>query len=52
LVQDQLARGVQIEAGAAPKRGVFPKPVYLSMAPNVPNSVFQLGRTLQAKSSI
>jgi Rrf2 family iron-sulfur cluster assembly transcriptional regulator len=45
LVLDQLAMGAKIEPKPAPNRGVFKKPVQLSMRPNVPNSVFALGRT-------
>lgn len=45
LVHDQLARGIQIEQKPLPNRGVFKKPVQLSIRPNVPNSVFALGRT-------
>jgi Rrf2 family iron-sulfur cluster assembly transcriptional regulator len=51
LVLDQLARGMQIEKCAEPKRGVYRKPVHLFIPTNVPNSVFELGRTLQAKAS-
>jgi Rrf2 family iron-sulfur cluster assembly transcriptional regulator len=52
LVLDQLARGVQIEKCPEPKRGVYHKPVHLFIPTHVPNSVFELGRTLHAKSSI
>lgn len=45
LVLDQLAMGVKIEKKPAPNRGVFKKPVQLAIRPNVPNSVFALGRT-------
>lgn len=47
LVLDQLAMGVKIELKPAPNRGVFKKPVQQTIHPNVPNSVFALGRTLQ-----
>jgi len=47
LVLDQLALGVKIELKPAPNRGVFKKPVQQTILPNVPNSVFALGRTLQ-----
>ena len=45
LVLAQLALGVRIEQKAPVNRGVFKKPVHLSILPNVPNSVFALGRT-------
>lgn len=48
LVQDQLARGVKIEPMAAPKRGVFERPVAMRLQAHVPNSVFALGRTARA----
>ena len=48
LVLDQLAVRVKIELKPAPNRGVFKKPVEQTNRPNVPNSVFALGRTLQA----
>jgi Rrf2 family iron-sulfur cluster assembly transcriptional regulator len=48
LVLDQLARGGEIEQIPAPKRGVFQKPAQLSFQPNVPNSVFALGRPARA----
>jgi Rrf2 family iron-sulfur cluster assembly transcriptional regulator len=44
LVLEQLATGLKIEQKAPPNRGVFKKPVHLSVRPNVPNSVFALGR--------
>lgn len=44
LVLEQLATGIKIEQKAPPNRGVFKKPVHLSVCPNVPNSVFALGR--------
>jgi Rrf2 family iron-sulfur cluster assembly transcriptional regulator len=47
LVLDQLAMGVKIELRPAPNRGVFKKPVQQTIRPNVPNSVFALGRVLQ-----
>jgi Rrf2 family iron-sulfur cluster assembly transcriptional regulator len=47
LVLDQLALGVKIELKPAPNRGVFKKPVEQTIRPNVPNSVFALGRILQ-----
>jgi Rrf2 family iron-sulfur cluster assembly transcriptional regulator len=52
LVLEQLAKGVQIEKCPAPKHGVFQKPVHLFSQPNVPNSVFELGRTLMVKNPI
>ncbi|MDD2882178.1 MAG: Rrf2 family transcriptional regulator [Rhodoferax sp.] len=48
LVLDQLALGVTIEKKPLPNRGVFRMPVQQFIRPNVPNSVFALGRTLQA----
>lgn len=45
LVLAQLATGVKIEQKTPVNRGVFKKPVHLSIHPNVPNSVFALGRT-------
>ena len=45
LVLDQLALGVKIEQKPPSNRGVFKKPVQQSIQPNVPNSVFALGRT-------
>ena len=47
LVLDQLAKGVKIELKPAPNRGVFKIAVQQLVRPNVPNSVFALGRTLQ-----
>jgi len=45
LVLDQLALDVKIEQRPLPNRGVFKRPVQQSIQPNVPNSVFALGRT-------
>ena len=45
LVLDQLAMDVNIEQKPLPNRGVFKRPVQQYMHPNVPNSVFALGRT-------
>lgn len=45
LVLDQLAMDVKIEQEPLPNRGVFKRPVQQSIRPNVPNSVFALGRT-------
>ena len=50
LVRDQLAMGVKIEQKPLPNRGVFKRPVQPSTRPNVPNSVFALGRTLDRSS--
>jgi Rrf2 family iron-sulfur cluster assembly transcriptional regulator len=50
LVLDQLATASPIEPTAPIKRGVFKKPLSLSMDANVPNSVFALGRTSQVRS--
>lgn len=44
LVLDQQARGSKIEQKPTPNRGVFKRPVQLSMRPHVPNSVFALDR--------
>ena len=48
LVLDQLAMGVKIEPKSSPTRGVFKRPVQQSIQPNVPNSVFALGRTTRS----
>jgi Rrf2 family iron-sulfur cluster assembly transcriptional regulator len=48
LVLDQLAMGAKVEPMPAPERGVFKKPVHLSIHPSVPNSVFALGRIARA----
>ena len=48
LVLDQLAMGVRIEPKPLPNRGVFKKPVQQSIRPDVPNSVFALGRISRA----
>ena len=45
LVLDQLAMGVKIEQKPLTNRGVYKRPVQQSIRPNVPNSVFALGRT-------
>lgn len=45
LVIDQLALGVKIEQKPPSNHGVFKKPVQPTIHPNVPNSVFALGRT-------
>jgi Rrf2 family iron-sulfur cluster assembly transcriptional regulator len=44
LVLDQLALGAKIEQKPLPNRGVFERPAQQSIRPNVPNSVFALGR--------
>lgn len=44
LVRDQLALSVKTEKKPPPRRGVFTRPVQQSVRPNVPNSVFALGR--------
>jgi Rrf2 family iron-sulfur cluster assembly transcriptional regulator len=49
LVDDQLAKGVEIENKPALKRAISPMPVVKPIRLNVPNSVFALGNTL-AKS--
>jgi Rrf2 family iron-sulfur cluster assembly transcriptional regulator len=48
LVVDQLASGMQIEQKVPPNRGVFKKPVQMSIRSDVPNSVFALGRISRA----
>jgi Rrf2 family iron-sulfur cluster assembly transcriptional regulator len=50
LVLDQLALGVQLEPIPSRKSGVFARPVSLSSRPNVPNSVFALGRVSRAQA--
>ena len=45
LVLDQLAMGVKVEQKPLSNRGVFTKPVQMPVHPDVPNSVFALGRT-------
>lgn len=45
LVLDQLAMGERVEQKPSSNRGVFKKPPPLTIRPNVPNSVFALGRT-------
>ena len=47
LILDQVTQGVKIEHKPASNRGVFKKPVLAVASPNVPNSVFALGRALQ-----
>jgi Rrf2 family iron-sulfur cluster assembly transcriptional regulator len=49
LVLDQLALGVQLEPILSRKSGVLPRPADLSFQPNVPNSVFALGRVSQVR---
>lgn len=44
LVHHQLAMGVKIEQKPMSARGVFKKPVQQAIHPDVPNSVFALGR--------
>lgn len=44
LVRDQLVMDVKTEPKPLPKRGVFKRPDQQSVRPNVPNSVFALGR--------
>ena len=45
LVLAQLATGVKVEQKPMPNRGVFKKPAQLHIHPDVPNSVFALGRS-------
>lgn len=47
LALDQLAKGIKIELKHPPNRGVFKTAVQQPVRPNVPNSVFALGRALQ-----
>ncbi|MBK9444227.1 MAG: hypothetical protein IPN53_24245 [Comamonadaceae bacterium] len=47
LVLDQLALGFKIVQKPLTNRGVFKKPIQLSIHPDVPNSVFALGRTIR-----
>ncbi|MCJ7800162.1 MAG: DNA-binding protein, partial [Polaromonas sp.] len=47
LALDQLAMGIKIERKPGPNRGVFEVPVKQVVRPDVPNSVFALGQTLQ-----
>lgn len=51
LVLDQLAMGAKIEQKPVPTRGVFDRPAQQSIRPNVPNSVFALGRTSRTQGS-
>jgi Rrf2 family transcriptional regulator, iron-sulfur cluster assembly transcription factor len=43
LVDDQLAKGQQIEEGPSLKRAISSMPVVKPVRLNVPNSVFALG---------
>jgi len=47
LILDQLAQGTKVDHKPPSNRGVFKKPVHYTIRPNVPNSVFALGRALQ-----
>ena len=47
LVEDQLAKGVQIENKPAVKRAISSQPVVKPIRVNAPNSVFALGRRLR-----
>ena len=49
LVDDQLAKGIQIEDKPAVKRAISPQPVVKPIRVNAPNSVFALGNSF-AKS--
>ena len=46
LVEDQLAKGVQIENKPMPKRAISSAPVVKPIRVNAPNSVFALGNQL------
>lgn len=50
LMLEQLAKGVKIEQKPAPTRGVFKRPNRQTVRPNVPNSVFALGKSMLARS--
>ena len=43
LVDDQLAKGVQVEDKPSVKRAISPAPVVKPIRVNAPNSVFALG---------
>jgi Rrf2 family transcriptional regulator, iron-sulfur cluster assembly transcription factor len=45
LVDDQLAKGVQIEDKPAVKRAISAQPVVKPIRVNAPNSVFALGNS-------
>ncbi len=45
LVLEQLAKGGEIEQVPLVKRGLLKMPVHMAVHPNVPNSVFALGRS-------
>jgi Rrf2 family iron-sulfur cluster assembly transcriptional regulator len=49
LVDEQLAKGVQIEDKPAIKRAISSAPVVKPIRVNAPNSVFALGAALAAK---
>jgi Rrf2 family iron-sulfur cluster assembly transcriptional regulator len=49
LVDDQLAKGVQVESKPMLKRAISPTPVVKPIRVNAPNSVFALGNAF-AKS--
>lgn len=51
LVIDQLAMGVKIEQKPSEIKGVFKKPAQQPIHPNVPNSVFALGRTFRSSTT-
>jgi Rrf2 family iron-sulfur cluster assembly transcriptional regulator len=46
LVDDQLAKGIQIEDKPTPKRAISSAPVVKPIRVNAPNSVFALGNSL------
>ena len=46
LVDDQLAKGIQIEDKPSPKRAISSAPVVKPIRVNAPNSVFALGNSL------
>ena len=50
LVDDQLAKGIQIEDKPAIKRAISSQPVVKPIRVNAPNSVFALGGAIFSKS--
>ena len=50
LVEDQLAKGIQIEDKPSPKRAISSSPVVKPIRINAPNSVFALGNLALGKS--
>lgn len=50
LVEDQMAKGIELEVRPLIKRGIAPMPVSQPIARNVPNSVFALGTLASVKA--